>query len=111
MPKAAHDGGTVRAARIEDIFYHKRIEGGLDIVEPFVVVKEYVALRPEHRWHDPFARFPNLETKIYYNRFQSNARVIRLSDVVSHFAAFTCTPEAIGVECVVARSLDRLYEL
>nr|VWO97532.1 Adenylate cyclase (EC (ATP pyrophosphate-lyase) (Adenylyl cyclase) [Ganoderma boninense] len=103
----ACDGGPVRAGRIQDIFYHRRVNGGQDIVEPFLVVKEYLSMRRRHQRLDPFANFPDLGTKMYYNEVDPNARVIRLSDVVSHFAALVYTPDEIGVECMIARSLAR----
>ena len=48
---------------------------------------------------------------MYYNDFQPKVRVIRLSDVVSHFAAFVYTPDKMEVECMVARSLARVQFL
>lgn len=109
--KRLRNEAPMRAGRIEEIFYHRRGKRGRDIVEPFLVVKEYQHLRRQHQHLDPFANFPDLGTHMYYNDFQPKVRVIRLSDVVSHFAAFVYTPDKMEVECMVARSLARVQFL
>ncbi len=95
------------AGCIEGIFYHRRVEGASTILEPFVVVREYLPLSDHHQVHDPFTAFPDLDTRLYYDELTSTACLLRLSDVVCHFAAFTYTPEEIGKPCMVARGLDR----
>ena len=67
-----------------------------------------MSLQSDHQRHDLFASFPELETRLYYNEFYPEARVIRLADMISHFAALIYTPEEIAKECIVARSLDRV---
>ena len=77
-------------------------------MEPFIVVDEYVPLSPEHSVHDPYRRFPLLDTKLHYKRFREPGVLLRPSDIVCHFAAFVYTPDDIGEECVVVRMLDRV---
>ncbi|TFK83029.1 hypothetical protein K466DRAFT_499234 [Polyporus arcularius HHB13444] len=105
----SEDPSLVRAGQISQIFLHRRVpEGQGKLVEPFVVVDEYVRLSPEHAAHDPYRRIPLLDTQLYYNRFHEPAVVLRPSDIICHFAAFVYTPEGIGEPCAVVRMLDRV---
>ncbi|KAI0690870.1 hypothetical protein C8T65DRAFT_587606 [Cerioporus squamosus] len=99
--------GEMSAGSIQHIFYHRRREMSTKVVEPFVVIRPYVQLSEEHQALDPFQAFPDLDTKLYYDEL-SSPLVIRLSDVVCHFAALTYTPDDIGKPCIIARSLDRV---
>ena len=96
------------AGQIEDIFYHRRLEGSRTVVEPFVVVKKYVPLSADHSPHDPFRRFEDLQTRIYYDEFFPDLRVVPLRDIVAHFASLVYTPPGIERPCVIVRSLDRV---
>ncbi|PIL35041.1 hypothetical protein GSI_02828 [Ganoderma sinense ZZ0214-1] len=95
------------AGQIQDIFHHRRLEGTRTIVEPFVIVREYLPLEVKHQPHDPFRRFPGLQTELYYNDFKPIVRVIPLQDIVAHFASLVYTPPGINRPCIIARSLDR----
>ncbi len=109
---ASEDPSLVRAGQISEIFLHRRIpDGGEALVEPFVVLDEYIPLSPEHVARDPYRHYPLLETKLYYNRFLEHGVVIRPPDILCHFAAFVYTPEHIDEPCVVVRSLDRVCTL
>ncbi|OJT14959.1 hypothetical protein TRAPUB_8489, partial [Trametes pubescens] len=99
--------GSPSAGQISQIFYHRRLEHKEEIVEPFLVVKEYVSLKKEHAQLDPYRKYDALNTKLYYNTFKPVHRVLRAQDIISHFASLTYTPSDIGRECVIARSLDR----
>ncbi|RPD52284.1 hypothetical protein L227DRAFT_515043 [Lentinus tigrinus ALCF2SS1-6] len=99
---------TVRAAQIEDIFYHRRLEGSNIVVEPFFIVRGYSPLSGQHLPHDPFRKYEDLNTILYYHRLEDFTCVIRLKDVVAHFAALVYTPPDIGEECIIVRSLDRV---
>ncbi|RDX40106.1 hypothetical protein OH76DRAFT_1459584 [Lentinus brumalis] len=107
---SSDDPSLLRAGQISHIFLHSRLGTGEQqrIIEPFVVIEEYVALTSEHADHDPYRRFPLLNTRLYYNRFHMSSVIARTTDVVSHFAAFVYNPEGISEPCVVARSLDRV---
>ncbi|EIW57899.1 uncharacterized protein TRAVEDRAFT_93475, partial [Trametes versicolor FP-101664 SS1] len=100
-------GSVPRAGQIRQIFLHGRMENGRKIVEPFIVVDEYRSLSSSHGALDPYRVFPDLNTRLYYNKHIDQPRVLKVSDIVSHFAAFIYTPDTIGTECIVARSLER----
>lgn len=95
------------AGRIEEIFMHRRVENKRVIVDPFLTIREYVPLSLDHQEADPFGAFPDLDTKLYYDKL-GPARVVPLRDVVSHAAVLTCTPDDIGRQCIIAKSLDRV---
>ncbi|TBU28219.1 hypothetical protein BD311DRAFT_663831 [Dichomitus squalens] len=79
----------VRAGQISQLFLHSRIIPGRErVVEPFAVVDEYVPLSDYHAEHDPYRRYPLIDTQLYYNYFLERQAVIRCSDIISHFAAF-----------------------
>ncbi|KAI1786040.1 hypothetical protein LXA43DRAFT_898720 [Ganoderma leucocontextum] len=99
---------TPLAGQIVDIFLHARREGAELIVEPFFQIDEYRPLSSSHDTHDPYRRFPDIETWLCYNAFHSSPGVVRLQDIRCHFAALTYTPNDIGTECIVVRSLDRV---
>lgn len=96
------------AGRIESILYHCRREGTTLKIEPFVVVRQYSPLSPDHGKFDAFRAFHGLGTQLYYDKFEPQARVIRLSDIVAHAAVLTYTPEYIKQPCIVVRSLNRV---
>ena len=97
-----------RAGQIREVFTHLRTENGNPVVQPFFLVDEYVELEEEHAKLDPYRQFEDLETRLCYNRFTSTPHVLALQDVKAHFAALIYTPEDIGCECIVVRSLDRV---
>ncbi|OSC99340.1 hypothetical protein PYCCODRAFT_1479872 [Trametes coccinea BRFM310] len=103
--------GSVLAGKIHEIFLHQRDEGSGLIVEPFLVIKAFRQLSPVHTASDPYRQFSDLNTHLVYNEFDDDTHVIRLSDIISHFAAYRYTPDGIGRECVVVRSLDRIFGL
>ncbi|KAH9853712.1 hypothetical protein C2E23DRAFT_915053 [Lenzites betulinus] len=99
----------VHAGQISQIFLHSRIGPDKErIVQSFVVIDEYIALTDEHAGVDPYLRFPQINTRLYYDRFHSQPIIVRSSDLVSHFAAYFYVPEGIKQRCVVVRSLDRV---
>ncbi|OSD03010.1 hypothetical protein PYCCODRAFT_1366505 [Trametes coccinea BRFM310] len=100
-----------RAGRIRDIFLHVRTIGDKDVTEPFFVVQEYQSLESKHIPFDPYRRFPDLQTRLFYNQFEDSVRILTLSDIHAHFAAFFYEPSDIERECVVVRSLDRVRSL
>lgn len=102
--------GAVSAGKIEEIFLHSRASPEVDEVtrtEPYLIVKEYDILSSEHQAHDPFLRIPHLEANLCYNSFKAT-RVLKASDVISHFASLVYTPTDIDRECIVVLSLDRV---
>ncbi len=101
------DTAVKTAGQIADIVLHARVENNRRVVAAFVVVDVYADLTSIHARADPYRAFTALDTRLYYNYFQSQV-LIKLDDVVAHFAALNYTPAAIGVECIVARSLDRV---
>ena len=97
-----------RAGQISRIFLHGRREEGKTILETFLHIDEYKPLDPEHIPNDPYRQFPDINTQLHYNEFLSTPRVVRVQDIQCHFAALTYTPDDIGTECIVVRSLDRV---
>ncbi|KAL7284233.1 hypothetical protein ACG7TL_001515 [Trametes sanguinea] len=96
-----------RAGQIKNIFLHVRAEQGQQVVEPFFLVSEYKSLSEKHAAVDPYRRFADLETRLFYNKAEGSDKLITLSDIQAHFAAYVYCPEGIGEECIVVRSLDR----
>ncbi len=105
-----YTGSYPRAGQIHEIMLHPRMQHGKEIVEPFFIVNEYVPLSVEHQTADPYRQYRDLETQLFYNRFKPEPRVIALQDIRVHFAAFVYSPEEIGQECIVVRSLDRVCD-
>ncbi len=102
-------GTSTSAGRIEKIFYHRRsVKRGSQIIEPFLVVSEYVHLSTEHHAKDPFSSFPDLQTQLYYTDFKPERRLVPLANVVSHAAVLPVTLESIGRKCVAVKVLDRV---
>ncbi|KAI9069061.1 hypothetical protein FKP32DRAFT_1560444 [Trametes sanguinea] len=95
-------------ARIMNIFLHGRCVGGKSVVQPFVVVEEFVALTEDHATADPYRRYEDLQTRLYYNDTVPQTKVIPLDDILCHFASLVYKPEDIDKECIVVRSLDRV---
>ena len=73
----------------------------------FAVIDEYAPLSSEHAVLDPYRRFPLLDTQAVYNRFGAR-KMVRITDVVCHFAALVCSLEGIPELCMVVRALDRV---
>lgn len=96
------------AGQICNIFLHGRIEGGERIVEPMFVVNEYRPLSEADEDKDPYRRYPDLHTRLFYNTPATTQRVITADQIRAHFAAYVYMPEGIEEECIVVRSLDRV---
>jgi len=99
-------GEPVAFGQIERIFLHRRGTGNSEIVEPFLIVREYAPLSAEHSVYDPYHVIQDLDASLYYNHFLPGERLLRLSNVIAHAATLTYTPNDIEEECIVARSLD-----
>ncbi|PIL27816.1 hypothetical protein GSI_10970 [Ganoderma sinense ZZ0214-1] len=95
------------AGQIIDLFLHVRSEHGQPVVEYFAVVEEYTPLSDLDAAQDPYRRFSDLQTRLFYRRSRPSPRVIRLGSIQAHFAALFYKPDEIAEECVVVRSLDR----
>lgn len=102
--------GVVKAGQILSIFYHQRAGTNGVIVEPFFAVNPYQSLSSADAIHDPYRRFPELDTQLYYNDFEDTLDVVSTSALVSHFASFIYNPEGIAKQCIVVRSLDRVSD-
>ncbi len=98
----------VRAGQISKIYMHARGTAGKKVVEPFLLIKAYQPLDESDVPKDPYRRWPDINTELYYNEFEEEARMVRLQDVITHFAAHVYTPEDISRECIVVRNLDRV---
>ncbi|TFK65461.1 hypothetical protein BDN72DRAFT_773334 [Pluteus cervinus] len=107
------DNPALRAGQIQEVFLHRRRHETREpptknlVLEPFLVVKQYKSLDLFHQFLDPYATILHLNTWLCYNKFEES-HVLLTSDIVSHFASYTYTPAAIGQECIVVRSLDRV---
>ncbi|KAI1788015.1 hypothetical protein LXA43DRAFT_895298 [Ganoderma leucocontextum] len=102
------NGNHRAAGQIESIFYHHRVRGGTAKVEAFVVVRRFCQLSSNDKRNDPFRSFPGLEARLYYDELEDDVRVITLDALVCHFAVLKWTPEGIAVDCIIAKSLDRV---
>ena len=102
--------GFPRAGQVSEIFWHARMENGQRIVEPFCLIDEYEALRDDDHNKDPYRRFPDIETRLFYDSVASTS-LVRFSDIQSHFAALFCKPVGLETPCVVVRSLCRVSRL
>ncbi|PIL37507.1 hypothetical protein GSI_01201 [Ganoderma sinense ZZ0214-1] len=95
------------AGQISQIFLHSRRENGRVILETFLHIDEFKSLDPAHIQHDPYRQFPDINTRLLYNEVHATPRIVWVWDVKCHFATLKYTPEDIGAECIVVRSLDR----
>ncbi|KAI0690825.1 hypothetical protein C8T65DRAFT_587629 [Cerioporus squamosus] len=102
------DGLQRRAGQIAQIYLHSRTRAGKAVIEPFLVIDAYERLSAEDAAKDPYRRWPDINTQLYYNRFQSTPCVVRMEDVVSHFAVYVYRPDDIYCDCIVVRDLDRV---
>ncbi len=97
------------AGQVNKILLHlRRVENGEVKTEPFLVVRSYKALSPAHSAHDPWKVYPDLDAKLYYNKYSQIPHLIPFENVISHAAAYVFTPEDIGKECIVIKGLDRV---
>ncbi len=106
--KDAAYGGCPCAGQISQIYLHSRNRAGITATEAFLQIKPYEQLTDHDTVKDPYRKWDDINTHLCYNTFQEHARFVRMVDVVAHFAAYVYTPEDIGTECVVVRSLDRV---
>ncbi|KAI0644329.1 hypothetical protein C8Q79DRAFT_1002204 [Trametes meyenii] len=104
------EGSFLRAGQINEIFIHARIEQGERIVEPFIVIDEFRPLTGGDSQHDPYRQYPDLHTRMFYNKTYASPRVIRPKYIRCHFAALTTRIDSIKDECIIARSLDRVSQ-
>ncbi|PIL31020.1 hypothetical protein GSI_05714 [Ganoderma sinense ZZ0214-1] len=65
------------AGQIAGIFLHGRREEGKVVLETFLWIDEYRPLDPGHTLHDPYRRFPDINTWLCYNVFQPTPRLVR----------------------------------
>lgn len=100
--------GTLCAGQINKIYLHSRNRAGNTVVEPFNLMKKYVLLNPTDEIKDPYRKWPDINTCMCYNELEEEARIVRMEDVVVHFAAYVYTPQDIDRECIVVRNLDRI---
>ncbi len=108
LAKDGSPGDGLRAGQISKIFLHARKKDGELFVEPFLLINAYQPLSASDAAQDPYRRWPDINTSLYYNRFEQTPRVVRMADVISHFASHVYTPEDIAQECIVVRNLDRV---
>ncbi|KAH9909423.1 uncharacterized protein BXZ73DRAFT_59511 [Epithele typhae] len=98
--------------QISQIFLHRRTtpDHEEDLIEPFIVIDLYATLSQAHSAHDPYLRFPLLNTKLVYDRF-SRSILIRPEHIVCHFARLLYQPDHISEACNVVRALGRVCVL
>ena len=102
------DSTGATPGQILSIFDHTRKEDGTLITESFLVVRAFAPLDPRHESFDPYRVYPELDTRLYYASTENSpTHILRIQDVVSHFAAHFYEPRGIGRQCVVVRSLDQ----
>ncbi|OSC97457.1 hypothetical protein PYCCODRAFT_1339117, partial [Trametes coccinea BRFM310] len=105
--RATSNDDGVLAGQVSRIFEHTRIEGDTTVVQTYLIIQEYKALLPAHQPLDPYRQFPDINTWLCYNQKHTTECIVRLEDVISHFASYVYTPPGINCECIVVRSLDR----
>ncbi len=96
------------AGQISKIFLHGRAADGKRLFEPMFVVDVYEGLSADHARADPYRLYKDLQTRLFYNRFEGSQVVVAIQDIRAHFAAYFYVPAEIPVECIVVRSLDRV---
>ncbi|KAI0711985.1 hypothetical protein C8Q72DRAFT_222825 [Fomitopsis betulina] len=102
------DPSLLRAGQISAIFLHSRTEKDASrVIQPFLIIKQYVPLSQDHARKDPYRQFPSLSTELWSNLFLPQSTIIRSSDFLAHFASFVYVPEGIRETGVVVRCLDR----
>lgn len=107
-PPPSHSPHFPFTGQISKIFLHGRVADGRRLFEPFFVVDVYKGLSAEHARADPYRIYKDLQTRLFYKVFEERQVVLARQDIRAHFAAYFYVPAEISVECVVARSLDRV---
>ncbi|KAI9062804.1 hypothetical protein FKP32DRAFT_1551532, partial [Trametes sanguinea] len=103
------EGRHLRAGQVQRIFQHTRTaEGDVPVVQTYLVARVYDDLSSTHAVCDPYRRFPDIQAWLCYNKLSDEEVIIPISSVVSHFASYVYTPDNIGRECIVVKSLDRV---
>lgn len=100
--------GRACAGQISQIYLHSRNRAGITVTEAFLQIKAYEHLTDQDAIKDPYCQWKDLNTHLCYSSFQERTPFVRLGDVIAHFAAYMYTPDDIGKECIVVRSLDRV---
>ncbi|KAH9913879.1 uncharacterized protein BXZ73DRAFT_55268 [Epithele typhae] len=98
------------AGRIENIFEHSRYEKGEVATELFIEVGEFEPLCATDERHDPYRRYPDIQTWLVYNNV-FKTHIMCPTDVIAHFASCEWKPREIERSCLVVRSLDRVSPL
>lgn len=96
-----------RAGQIAEIFLHGRIDNNKFVLDAFCVIDEYRPLQAPDSNADPYRRFQDLETRLFYDEVERTT-VVHFSDIQCHFAALFCEPTELKKPCVVVRSLSRV---
>lgn len=97
-----------RAGLIQEIFMHRRLKNENDwIAEPFCAVLPFKCLSQHEAAHDPYARYPLLDIRLYHNQHEPLV-IISLNDIVSHVASCRIGYAGIGDDLLVIQSLDRV---
>ena len=85
------DGTTVTAAgQIDTIFRHKYREpvSGTEVVPSHFAVQRYRESDDVDVPQDPYRRYPRLDVRLCYNKFEDQPYVVTNDEIVSHLA--TC---------------------
>lgn len=96
------------AGQICDIYLHARKEQGITVMEHFLLIKEFQPLDDAHIPLDPYRQFEDLHTRLCYSRRNVTPVLVRLEDVLVHFASLEVEIDGIEEPCLVVRSLDRV---
>jgi hypothetical protein len=113
-PMPQQNLASVSAGQIVDIFRHARHDGEAMCVEDFFVVEAFHPLEGGHVDLDPFRKFPDIEAQLYYRKAEvqqdgaPRLHILRITEIISHFAAFVYIPPGIDEECILSLSLDRV---
>lgn len=101
-----------RAGEVQQILVHAHPGPNGDIrTEYFLAVKPFQELTQDEATFDPYRCFPLLDTKLYHDKLSSSTFVIKICDIISHFASCPYTSPILKGSFRVVLSLDRVCAL
>lgn len=94
--------------QIETIFRHRYSESlsGDEVVKTYFVVKRYQELDGEDALRDPYRKYPLLDVRLCYNKFEDKPYVVVKREIIAHVA--TCPMQWEEKGSMVILNLDRV---
>ncbi|KAJ3553429.1 hypothetical protein NM688_g3618 [Phlebia brevispora] len=100
--------GQTSAGRICEIFlWEEKLKDGSTTMKPFLLVKPLQSLMEVDALQDMFRNYPWIGGSLFYEAFESQPVLLRVEDIISHFAATPYMSDFIRHACIHVLPLDR----